>query len=80
MSYEVLWIMLLGPYTQHFIFFVTFELSQQARVLHYSGLERLIRTNTLTYWPHMSYEVLWIMLLGLYSQLFIFFATYEWAH
>jgi hypothetical protein len=36
---EVLWIHTQGPYSQHFIFFVTYQLAQKARVLHYSGLE-----------------------------------------
>ncbi len=30
-----------GPYSQHFIFFVTYESSQYVRVLHYITLERV---------------------------------------
>jgi hypothetical protein len=29
------------PYSQHFIFFVTYECAQQVEVLHYNRLERL---------------------------------------
>jgi hypothetical protein len=32
-----------GPYSQHFILFVTSEFAQQARVLHYNALEMLVR-------------------------------------
>ncbi len=34
---------LLGLYSQHFIFFVTYELAQLVRVLSYSKLEMLVR-------------------------------------
>jgi hypothetical protein len=33
----------LGPYSQHFIFFVTYELKQYSRMLHYTRLERPAR-------------------------------------
>jgi hypothetical protein len=33
----------LGPYSQQFIFFATYEMAQLARVLHYSWLEMLVR-------------------------------------
>jgi hypothetical protein len=32
-----------GPYSQHFIFFVTYEWAPKARLLHYTGVERLFR-------------------------------------
>jgi len=35
--------MLLGLYSQHFIFFVTFYWAQKARVVYYTRLERLVR-------------------------------------
>jgi hypothetical protein len=33
----------LGPYSQHFIFFVTYELTHRARVFNYSRLEMLVK-------------------------------------
>ncbi len=33
----------MGTYSKHFIFFMTHERAQYARVLHYSRLERLAR-------------------------------------
>jgi len=33
----------LAPYSQHFIFIVTYEWDQHVRVFHYTGLERLVR-------------------------------------
>jgi hypothetical protein len=33
----------LGPYSQHFIFFVTYEWAEQARVLYCAKLEGLAR-------------------------------------
>ncbi len=36
-------IMSQGMYSQHFILFVTYELTQRARVLNYSRLEKLVR-------------------------------------
>jgi hypothetical protein len=74
-------IAVLGPYSQHFIFFVSFESAQQARLLYNINLERLAsdkQSNLLG--QSVSYkenEVLWIQPLGLYSQLFIFFVTYK---
>ncbi len=32
-----------GLYSQHFIFFVTYEFAQEARALHYTRLERIAR-------------------------------------
>jgi hypothetical protein len=33
----------LGPYSQHFTFFTTYEWAQLARVLHYTRMERISR-------------------------------------
>jgi hypothetical protein len=44
--------MLERPYSQHFIFFVTYESAQQTRVLHYIRLKRLARENTIAYSAH----------------------------
>jgi hypothetical protein len=37
----------LGPYSQYFIFFITYEWAQQARALHYTRLKRLPSDKTL---------------------------------
>jgi hypothetical protein len=73
----------LGPYSQHFIFFITYEWAQQARMLDYTWLEKLARDK------HYSFlglfiscnenGILCIWDLGTYSQHFIFFVTYDWA-
>jgi hypothetical protein len=45
-SYEenkVLWILPLGPYSQHFVFFKTYKWAIWARVLHCTTLEGLVR-------------------------------------
>ncbi len=72
--------MALGLYSQHFIFFVTYEWTKKARMLHYAGLESLARDKySSLLGPFVSYEendVLWKFLLGLYSQNFFFFVTY----
>jgi hypothetical protein len=69
---EVLWNALLGLYSQHFLFFVTYELAQQERVLHYSRMEILGKDKHPSLLdPFASYaknEVLWNALLGLYSH------------
>jgi hypothetical protein len=39
----------MGQYSQNFIFLVTYEWARQARVLHYTKLERIARANTLAY-------------------------------
>ncbi len=41
----------LGPFSQHFIFFVTFKCDQLARVIHYTGPERFAR------YKHSSLQV-----------------------
>ncbi len=38
---EVLWIQPQGLYSQHFIFFVTYESAQEVRLFHNYKLERL---------------------------------------
>jgi hypothetical protein len=40
---EVLWIHTQSPYSQHFSFFVTYELAQYAGMLHYIRLEMFVR-------------------------------------
>ncbi len=46
-----------GSYSQHFIFFVTCEWVQQARVLQYTRLERLARDkHSSLLGPFVSYE------------------------
>ncbi len=71
------------PYTQHFIFFVTFKYTQQVRVLLYTRLKKFARDkHSSLLRPFMSYEeniVLSIWLQGSYSQQFIFFITFKWA-
>jgi hypothetical protein len=42
----------LGPYSQHFTFIVTYKSVSYARVLKYIEQERLVWTNTLAYWAH----------------------------
>ncbi len=53
-----------GPYSQHFFFFVTYELGQWARVFHYIRLEMLARNkHSSLLGQFVSYEenkVLWI--------------------
>jgi hypothetical protein len=65
------------------IFFVTYHWTQQARVLHYTRLERLARDkHSSLLGPFVSYEeneVLWIWLQVSYSQHFIFLVTYHWT-
>ncbi len=61
-------IKLLGPYSQHFIFFVTYELAQLARVLSYSKLEMLVREEQSSLFDsfvsYVKNEVLWIRALS----------------
>ncbi len=80
---EVLWIRPLWHYSQHFIFFTAYEWSQQARALHFSGLERLAKDKcTSLLGTSISYkenEVWWTGPPGQYSRHFIFFVTYGWA-
>jgi hypothetical protein len=45
---------LLGLYSQHFIFFITYEWAQYVRVSHYTRLEKLVRENTLAYFAQLS--------------------------
>jgi hypothetical protein len=47
----------LVPYSQHFIFFVTYEWAQQARVFHYIKLERLAKDeHSSLLCPFVSYK------------------------
>ncbi len=79
---KVSWVWPLGLYSQCFIFYLTYELSQKARVLHYARLKRPARTKQFTLLePLISYktiEELWVWPRGLYSQCFIFYVTNEW--
>jgi hypothetical protein len=51
--------MLLGPYSQHFIFFVTYEWAEQARVLYCTKLEGLARDkHSSKLGPFVGYEAL----------------------
>ncbi len=55
--FNILFDIVLGAYSQHFVFFVTNHWTQKARVLHYTSLERLARdkhSNLLN--PFISYE------------------------
>jgi hypothetical protein len=68
------------------MFIVTYELAQQARVLHYNRLESLAsnkHSNLLgllgLFLSYDENEVLWIRSLGTYSQHFILFVTYKQA-
>jgi len=46
-------------YSQHLIFFKTYELAKLPRVLHYSKLERLVSNKRFSLLgPFISYEVL----------------------
>jgi hypothetical protein len=50
-------IQFLGAYSQHFIFFATYEWAQLARLLPNTRLERLARTKTLELiWTHSKAE------------------------
>jgi len=41
-----------GPYSQYFIFFVTYEWAQYARVFVIVSLYSLVYSNVLAYWTH----------------------------
>jgi hypothetical protein len=43
----------LGPYSQNFVFFVSYKFAQQASVLHCTRLERL-GTDNLDYWAYFN--------------------------
>ncbi len=79
----VLWIQLLSLYSQHFIFFVTYEWALLAWVLYYISLKSIARDkHSSLLGPCIKYKenvVLWIQLHGQCSQHFIFFVTYKWA-
>jgi hypothetical protein len=71
----------MGPYSQCFIFFVTYE-----RVLNklecYIALswKGLPWKNTLAYLVHSQVtKKIFFVNVGLYSQCFIFFITYKWV-
>jgi len=72
-----------GPYSQHFIFFVNYEWTQQARVLHFARMGRVARVKRFCLLgPFIcckENKVLWIQPLELYSQPFIFCTYYKWA-
>ncbi len=79
------------PYSRHFIFFITYELAQQPRVLHYSWLEILVREKHSSFLePLVSYaknEVLWIhthiikvLRQGLMAQWNIVMPNYFWPN
>ncbi len=44
---------ILGPHSQHFILFITYELVPYAWVLHYTWCKGLPEANTLAYWDHL---------------------------
>ncbi len=80
---ELLWIWYLRLYSKHFTFFVTHKWAQKARLLHYTRPERLaMDKHSSLFSPFVRYdknEYLWILLLRLYYQHFIFSVTYKWA-
>ncbi len=85
-SYEenkVFWILSQGLYSQHFIFLVTCEWAQYARVfVPAKPFQLSVMYKTFFLGPFVSYdeyEVLWILSQGLYSQHSIFFVTYKWV-
>jgi hypothetical protein len=46
-----------GPYSQHFIFYATFQWAQKGRPLHYTRLERLARDqHSILLDPFVSYK------------------------
>ncbi len=47
---EVLWIQHEGPFSKHFIFFLTYEWVKWSRIFWNSRLERLAGENPLAYW------------------------------
>jgi hypothetical protein len=50
-------LVILGPYSQHSVFFITYESAQYARPFHNKCWKGLPLTNTLTYWvSFLSYE------------------------
>ncbi len=78
---EVLWILLQGPYSQHFIFFLTDKWAYEARVLYYTMVEKLANDKhsslLVQFVGYEENEVLWIRLQGPYSQHFFYFLMYE---
>ncbi len=42
-----------GPYSQHIIFIVTYEATQEARMLHNISLQRLSNVNAPAYWSNL---------------------------
>ncbi len=80
---EALWILPLGQYSLDFIFIIAYKCAKESRVLYNTILERLAsdkNSNLLgQFTNHKEIEVLWISLLGPYSQHFIFVVTYKWA-
>ncbi len=75
--------MILGPYAQPFIFYVTYEWGQQARMFDPGKpfQPSVIRHSSILYqfvsWKEN--EVLGIRSLGSYEEHFIFYVTYKWA-
>jgi hypothetical protein len=66
-----------------FMFFITSELAQKPRLfVPGKPLQPSVMEHSSVLGPFISYkenEVLWILPQELYSQLFMFFITYEWA-
>ncbi len=80
---EVSWIQPQGPYSQHFVFFVTCKWTQQVRALQNTKPERLASYKhsslMLEFLRYEEKEVLWIQPQGPYSQHFVSFVTYKWT-
>jgi hypothetical protein len=75
--------MILGPYEEHFIFYVTYEWPQQARMLDPGKpFQPSVMKHSCILCPFVSSkenEVLGIRSLGSYAEHFIFYVTYKWA-
>ncbi len=67
------------PYSQHFIFFITYDWAHKVTVFVPAGLVNLVEYNT--FGPFVSYKenrVFGLWYLG--QQQLIFFVTYESSH
>ncbi len=75
---------LLGPYSQHFIFFVTYECAHKLVCLSLVSVSGLVWSNTLAFWAQKLQRkqslVNMAWLLGSYSQHFFFFVAYKCVH
>jgi hypothetical protein len=80
---KVLQIRPLGPYSQHFIFSISYKLAQLAIVLHYIRLEQLARDkHSGLLGPLVTYKVIKVLRIrpqSPYSQHFIFSISYKLA-